>query len=205
MISMIKRLVALLLILILPAGTALAGEQHLRFVLSVGPAENRTEAAADLVFRDDETLILSDLFPSYVLSLPASGGMKLRLPSFSADDFEILPDNFGTIFPIVRAGCQMAGSDGSVRVGLIRPEQRIFPAVKILTEKIELRSRDRLPFLRNSQNVRTREGDAACRSGACKQGRDEKENGQNGNDFFHGCCPFIFLLTPRISEKSPVI
>lgn len=88
---MIKRLVALLLILILPAGTALAGEQHLRFVLSVGPAENRTEAAADLVFRDDETLILSDLFPSYVLSLPASGGMKLRLPSFSADDFEILP------------------------------------------------------------------------------------------------------------------
>ena len=74
---MLKKFLIVLSVLVLFSGTASAQDQHIGLRLSLHYEGEETVLDTDILFGEEETLLFSGLFPSYVISAPSVEGMEM--------------------------------------------------------------------------------------------------------------------------------
>ena len=77
-IDLLRKFLLVLTVLLLVSGAASAQDQHIGLRLTVHYDGEESILDADILFGEDETLLFSGLFPSYVISAPPIEGMELR-------------------------------------------------------------------------------------------------------------------------------
>ena len=96
---MIRRILTFLAALALMTGSAFAAEQHAEIQFVIHEGNNETAVTADLLLREEEIVVLCGLFPSYAVSLPASGGAAIAAADSAASYGPFYMPGIGTVLP----------------------------------------------------------------------------------------------------------
>jgi len=67
---MFRKCIVLVLVMIFAAGTALAQDAHLEIELTVQRTDNENKITGSILAREQDLLVFSSLFPSYMVSIP---------------------------------------------------------------------------------------------------------------------------------------
>jgi len=108
---MLRKYIALFLVMIVFTGTALAQDAHLDFELKVQKPENEKTLTGSIATREQDILVFSSLFPSYVVSVPGKMNFENLFRLFG-NDFSISVPKISDIdieSGIMTKGIQTAG------------------------------------------------------------------------------------------------